>query len=231
MNKDNRTHWRMEGRHNDEVHCSNCNYVVGVQYDEEDNITGVPMVCPKCKSQMSNTINILVRINKNEISEEFRKLLYDLLSKYSVGNVSFGVLKTFYEDEHVLYDEIIEQLPANLMPLIETALKEDGVHVFMMHIVEAGDTFNNLTDTEYMFDRQVSLIIFDMLTEKSKFIMRANITIEAIVSKPILQYQQTAIDKINDALSEYGFKVTKFETPPMRFLNKEEYDEYMKGQI
>ena len=61
--------------------------------------------------------------------------------------------------------------------------------------------------------------------------MRANITIEAIVSKPILQYQQTAIDKINDALSEYGFKVTKFETPPMRFLNKEEYDEYMKGQI
>ena len=60
MNKDNRAHWYMEGRHNDEVHCTNCNHAVGVQYDEEDNITGVPMVCPKCKSQMSNTIHILV---------------------------------------------------------------------------------------------------------------------------------------------------------------------------
>lgn len=170
-----------------------------------------------------------------EISEEFRKLLHDLLDKYSVGNVSFGVLKTFYEDEHVLYDEIIEKLPKNRMEMVETALKEDGVHVFMMHIVEAGDAFYNLTDIEYWFDRQVSLIVFDMLTEKSKFKMCCNITIEAIVTKSIPQFQQPVIDKINDALndalSEYGFKVTKFETPPMRFLNKEEYDEYMKGQI
>lgn len=60
MDKVKLSHWRMEGRHNDEVHCSNCNYAVGVQYDEEDNITGVPMVCPKCKSQMSNTIHVLV---------------------------------------------------------------------------------------------------------------------------------------------------------------------------
>ena len=52
--------WCMEGRHNDEVHCTNCNHAVGVQYDEEDNITGVPMVCPKCKSQMGNTIHVLV---------------------------------------------------------------------------------------------------------------------------------------------------------------------------
>lgn len=171
-----------------------------------------------------------------EISEEFRKLLYELLDKYSVGNVSFGVLKTFYEDEHVLYDEIIERLPKNRMGMVESALKEDGVHVFMMHIVEAADVFNNLKNlghvsAEFWFDHQVSLIIFDMLTEKSKLRMCANITIEAIVSKQIPRFQQTIIDKINDALSEYGFKVTKFEIPPMRFLNKEEYDEYMKGKI
>lgn len=169
-----------------------------------------------------------------EISEEFRKLLHDLLSKYSVGNVSFGVLKTFYEDEHVLYDEIIDALPKNRMNLVETALKKDGVHVFMMHIVEAEVTFNNAKDlrqvtAEFWFDRQVSLIVFNMLTEKSRLRTRSNITIEAIVSKQIPQFEQTIIDKINDALSEYGFKVTKFETPPMRFLNKEEYDEYMKG--
>lgn len=168
-----------------------------------------------------------------EISEEFRKLLHDLLDKYSVGNVSFGVLKTFYEDEHVLYDEIIDKLPKNRMGMVETALKEDGVHVFMMHIIEAGDEFNNLkilghVSAEFWFDQQVSLIIFDMLSEKSKFRMRANITIEATVSKQTPRFQQTVIDKINDALSEYGFKVTKFETPPMRFLNKEEYDEYME---
>lgn len=171
-----------------------------------------------------------------EISEEFRKLLHDLLSKYSVGNVSFGVLKTFYEDEHVLYNEIIERLPKNRMNMVETALKQDDVHVFMMHIVEAADAFNNLKNldhvsAEFWFDQQVSLIIFDMLTEKSKLRTRSNITIEAIVSKQIPRFQQTIIDKINDALSEYGFKVTKFETPPMRFLNKEEYDEYMKGKI
>lgn len=171
-----------------------------------------------------------------EISEEFRKLLHDLLSKYSVGNVSFAVLKTFYEDEHVLYDEIIERLPKNRMGMVESALKEDGVHVFMMHIVEAAEAFNNLKNldhvtAEFWFDQQVSLIIFDMLTEKSKLRMRSNITIEGIVSKQTPRFQQTIIDKINDALSEYGFKVTKFETPPMRFLNKEEYDEYMKGKI
>ena len=173
-----------------------------------------------------------------EISDEFRKLLYDLLSKYSVGHVSFGVLKTFYEDEHVLYDEIIDELPKDHPSLVETALKlkQDGVHVFMMHIVEAADAFNNLKNlghvsAEFWFDHQVSLIIFDMLAEKSKLRMRSNITIEAIVSKQIPQFQQTVIDKINDALSEYGFKVTKFETPPMRFLNKEEYDEYMEGKL
>lgn len=167
-----------------------------------------------------------------EISEEFRKLLHDLLDKYSVGNVSFGVLKTFYEDEHVLYDEIIDALPKNRMDMVEKSLKEDGVHVFMMHIVEAADAFNNLKNlghvsAEFWFDHQVSLIVFNKLMETSKLRMCANITIEAIVSKQIPQFQQTIIDKINDALSEYGFKVTKYETPPMRFLNKEEYDEYM----
>lgn len=134
-----------------------------------------------------------------EISEEFRKLLHDLLDKYSVGDVSFGVLKTFYGDE-------------------------------------AADAFNNMKNldhvsVEFWFDKQVSLIIFNMLAKKSKLRMRSNITIEAIVSKQIPQFQQTVIDKINDALSEYGFKVTKFETPPMRFLNKEEYDEYMEGKL
>ena len=122
------------------------------------------------------------------------------------------------------------------MGMVETALKEDGVHVFMMHIVEAADAFNNLKNlghvsAEFWFDHQVSLIIFNMLTEKSKLRMRSNITIEAIVSKQIPQFQQTVIDKINDVLSEYGFKVTKYETPPMRFLNKEEYDEYMEGKL
>lgn len=135
-----------------------------------------------------------------------------------------------------MYDEIIEKLPKNRMSLVESTLKEDGVHVFMMHIVEAEVAFNNLKNlghvsAEFWFDRQVSLIILNMLTEKSKFKIRANITVEAIVSKQIPRFQQTIIDKINDALSEYGFKVTKFEIPPMRFLNKEEYDEHMKGKI
>ena len=44
MNKVKQAYWCMEGRHNDEVHCTNCNHAVGVQYDEEDNIIGVPRV-------------------------------------------------------------------------------------------------------------------------------------------------------------------------------------------
>lgn len=34
MNKVKQSYWCMEGRHNDEVHCTNCNHAVGVQYDE-----------------------------------------------------------------------------------------------------------------------------------------------------------------------------------------------------
>ena len=61
MNKDNRAHWYMDGRHNDEVHCSNCNHAVGVQYDEEDNIiTTVPMVCPRCNSKMYDKLRRII---------------------------------------------------------------------------------------------------------------------------------------------------------------------------
>lgn len=170
-----------------------------------------------------------------EISEEFRKLLHDVLSNYSVGDVLFGVLKTFYEDEHVLYDEIIDELPKDHMPLIETSLKQDGVYVFIMHIIEDEDAFNNLknirhADTGFWFGRHVSQIVFDKLMEKSKLKMCSKITIEGIPSNIVPKFEQLLIDKINDALSEYGFKVTKYETPPMRFLNKEEYDEYMKDR-
>lgn len=174
-----------------------------------------------------------------EISEEFRKLLHNLLSNYSVGDVLFGVLKTFYEDNHVLYDEIIDELSKDHkdhMSLIETALKQDGIYVFIMHIIEAADAFNNLknikyVDTAFWFDRHVSQIVFDKLMEISRLRMRSNITIEGIPSNIVPNFDQLLINKINEVLSEYGFKVTKFETPPMRFLNKEEYDEYMKGGL
>lgn len=174
-----------------------------------------------------------------EISEEFRKLLHDVLSNYSVGDVLFGVLKTFYEDEHVLYEEIINELSkdhTDHMSLIETALKQDGIHVFIMHIIEAADAFNNLknikhVDTAFWFDRHVSQIVFDKLMEKSKLKMCSKITIEGIPSNIVPNFDQLLINKINEVLFEYGFKVTKFDTPPMRFLNKEEYDEYMKGKL
>lgn len=63
----NKACWYMEGRHNDEVHCSNCNHAVGVQYDDADNmITAVPMVCPKCESQMYDKLRRII-IHTNEI--------------------------------------------------------------------------------------------------------------------------------------------------------------------
>lgn len=64
MNKVKQSHWCMEGRHNDEVHCTNCNHAVGAQYDEEDNITGVPMVCPKCASIYDDVSVIEDKIRK-----------------------------------------------------------------------------------------------------------------------------------------------------------------------
>ena len=172
------------------------------------------------------------------LSDTFKKYLYDIFKDYSVGHVPFGVLKTFYEKEEDLYDELIEKLPGRGKYDLEKSLRERGVRVFLMYMYKYRDTCNMQIDPKDKEDEdcilnaiwlhnQLTVIIFKLLGEKSVVKMKVEISVEHICDTVIPEQAAVNLTEIiNGALAEVGFKVTNINVPPMRYLNKEEYDEY-----
>lgn len=69
------------------------------------------------------------------MTDDFRDKLYEILDDLSVGDVPFGVLKTFYEDDiHKLYDELIDALPDDKMEKLEVVLQRVGIKVFLSYL-------------------------------------------------------------------------------------------------
>jgi len=170
------------------------------------------------------------------LTDTFRKYLYDVLKDYSVGHVPFGVLKTFYDKEEDLYDELIEKLPGRGKYDLEKSLREHGVRVFLMYMYKYRDTLHMKIDPkddeDCVYDalwlhNQLTIIIFKLLGEKSVLKMKVEISVEHICDAVIPEQATVNLtETINSALAEIGFKVTNINVPPMRYLNKEEYDEY-----
>lgn len=171
------------------------------------------------------------------ITDDFRNTLYEVLDDISVGDVQFGVLKTFYEDDvHKLYDELICTLPDDKMEKIETVLQRVGVKLFLYYLYKYRNTIYSCylpTEDEecikltYMFDNRIRLAIFNKLQELSLTNMKIEVTFEGIVHHNI-SYNDF-ITELYALAKRYSLDVSSFETPPMRFLNKYELEELNNG--
>lgn len=171
------------------------------------------------------------------LTDDFKNRLYEILDDMSVGDVQFGVLKTFYEDDvHKLYDELINTLPDDKMEKIETVLQRVGSKMFLYYIYKYRNTVDPCylpTEDEecinlaYMFDNRIRLAMFDKLHEVSVTRMKIKVTFEGIVQHNI--YYNDFTTELYALAKRYSLDVSSFENPPMRFLNKYELEE-MKNE-
>lgn len=167
------------------------------------------------------------------ITNAFKNTLYEILDDLSVGDVQFGVLKTFYEDDvHKLYDELIDTLPDDKLKEIDTALLRVGSKMFLYYLYKYRNTVDSCylptEDKEciklaYMFDNRIRLAMFDKLHEVSVTRMKIDVTFEGIVQHNISYTDFTA--ELYALAKRYSLDISSFETPPMRFLNKYELEE------
>lgn len=167
------------------------------------------------------------------ITDDFKNKLYEILDDMSVGDVQFGVLKTFYEDDiHKLYDELLYLLPDDKMQKIETVLQRVGVKMFLYylymyrHVIKP--FFKETDDSECIqwaiwFDTNIHLNIDNKLQECSVLEMKFDVTFQGIVRKNI-DYDEFSTE-LHSLGERYGFKVAERGGPPLRFLNKYELEE------
>lgn len=171
---------------------------------------------------------------------DFRNTLYDILTDMSVGNVPFGVLKTFYEDNvHQLYDELIDTFPNDKMKDLEDVLQRDGSKMFLYYLYLC----KNICTVDYsdlptenkeciklvcVFDNHIQFTVFKKLKELSLLKIKIDITIEGTV-QPNANYTECFNAELHDLIKRYGLEVTRFDNPPIRFLNKYELEELENG--
>lgn len=169
------------------------------------------------------------------IEDELRNILYDILTDVSVGDVPFGVLKTFYEDNiHQLYDELIDTFPNDKMKDLETVLQRDGSKMFLYYLYLC----KNVGTVDYcdlpeenkecirlacVFNNHIQFTVFKKLQELSLRKIKIYITIEGTV-QPNTSYTDISAE-LFDLVKRYGLEVTRFDNPPIRFLNKYELEE------
>lgn len=172
------------------------------------------------------------------ITDAFKNRLYEILDDMSVGDVQFGVLKTFYEnDVHKLYDELLNTLPDNKLQKIEIVLPRVGVKMFLYYLYKYRNTVDPCylpTEDEecikltYMFDNRIRLAMFDKLHELSVAQMKINVIFEGI-NQPNISYNDFTAELYTLA-KRYSLDISSFENPPMRFLNKYELEEIKNEQ-
>lgn len=167
------------------------------------------------------------------MTDALKKNLYDILDDISVGDVPFGVLKTFYEeDTHVLYDELIDMLSEKVVKSCDYALQKKGTKMFLYYLYKYRNTikpvYKKIEDVECIdaavcFDNHIRVSIVDLLQKKSLIRISIKTSLEGIMQKEI------DYDNFSKELSElgnrYGLKVTSFNVPPMRHMNKYELEE------
>ena len=173
------------------------------------------------------------------ITDDFKNTLYEILDDMSVGDVQFGVLKTFYEDDiHKLYDELLYMLPDDKMEKIETVLQRVGSKMFLYYLYKYRNTVDPCylpTEDEecikltYMFDNLIRLAMFDKLHKLSVAKMKINVTFEGAAQHNI--YYNDFTTELYALAKRYQLYVTSYDVPPMRFLNKYELDELKESQI
>jgi hypothetical protein len=171
------------------------------------------------------------------ITDNFKNMLYEILDDTSVGDVQFGVLKTFYEEDvHKLYDELFCMLPDDKMQKLETVLQRVGTRLFLAdlyryrHVVKP--FFKDTDDRECIewaiwFDTNIHLNIYNKLQEYSVMEMKFDVTFQGIAQKN-MDYEEF-LTELYSFGERYGFKVAERGGPPLRFLNKYELEEINNG--
>lgn len=172
------------------------------------------------------------------ITDDFKNTLYEILNDMSVGDVQFGVLKTFYKDDvHKLYDELLDTLPDDKMKEIEAVLQRIGSKMFLYYLYKYRDTVDPCcSPTEdkeciklaYMFNNRIRVAMFDKLHELSVAKMKIAVTFEGVTQHNI--YYNDFTTELYALAKRYHLYVTSFDVPPMRFLNKYELDELKESQ-
>lgn len=172
------------------------------------------------------------------ITDNFKDTLYAILDDISVGDVQFGVLKTFYENDVLkLYDELIDTLSDDRLKELDTALQRVGIKLFLYYLYKYRNTiypcYLPTEDEEcikltYMFDNRIRLAIVDKLHEVSVTRTKIDVTFEGII-QPNISYNDFTVE-LYELARRYCLDVSSFETPPMRFLNKYELDELKESQ-
>ena len=172
------------------------------------------------------------------ITDDFKNTLYEILDDMSVGDVQFGVIKTFYEDDvHKLYDELLDTLPEDKMKELDAVLQRVGVKMFLYYLYKYRNTINpcysptedkkciRLAD---MFDNRIRLAMFDKLHGLSVARVKINVTLDGVAQQGIDYADFTT--ELYALAKRYRLYVTSFDVPPMRFLNKYELDELKESQ-
>ena len=167
------------------------------------------------------------------MTDTLKKDLYDILDDISVGDVPFGVLKTFYEEDvHVLYDELIGTMPNDCVIACEHALKTNGVRMFLYYLYKYRNTVNTVykktedidcIDAACLLDKHLRVSVTNLLQKKSFIRIKIETTFEGKLQKQI-DYENFSKD-LEELGNRYGLKVTTFNVPPMRHMNKYELEE------
>lgn len=113
------------------------------------------------------------------LTDDFRNTLYEILDDLSVGNVQFGVLKTFYEEDvHKLYDQLLYTIPNDKMKKLETVLPGIGSKMFLYYLYTYKNKVNfchsriigkECINLAYMFNNCIQLAVSNKLQELSFF--------------------------------------------------------------
>lgn len=172
------------------------------------------------------------------MTEDFRHTLYDVLDDLSVGDIQFGVLKTFYEEDvHKLYDELIDTLPEDKMKGLDAILQRVGVKMFLYYLYKYRNTVNpcysptedkeciGLAD---MFNNRIRLAMFEKLHGLSVANVKINVTLDGVAQHGIDYADFTT--ELYALAKRYRLYVTSFDVPPMRFQNKYEIDDLKESQ-
>lgn len=173
------------------------------------------------------------------ITDDFRNKLYEILDDLSVGDVPFGVLKTFYEDDVlVLYNELIDTMSNECIIACEHALKITDVRMFLYYLYTYRNTVNSVyKKTENidcivaacLLDNHLRVSVINLLQKKSLIRIKIETAFEGILQKQI-DYENFYKD-LEELSNRYGLKVTTFNVPPMRHMNKYELDDLKKSQV
>ena len=138
------------------------------------------------------------------ITDNFKNTLYEILDEMSVGDVQFGVLKTFYEDDdvHKLYDELFCVLPDDKMQKTETVLQRVGVKMFLYYLYMYRNVvkpfFKDTDDRECVewarwFDTNIHLNIYTKLQDYSVMEMKFDVAFQGIAHE-IVSMSSSFID-------------------------------------